>query len=333
MDAGKKKNAIMLADTRSWLIGHVLLQLQKTNKGVFNEALIYHTSLMSEKDKQLLNSIMPCRFIQYHAPLSDHVKHLERFKVFSELMFARYEMFGYLNEFETVTWIDTDVLIQKSLAPVLSMARKNGMAANFEDPKNHSAQKPDRMHSCFITSPEEYDCSRYNMSSGLICISDRLKNRKNYTDWLYKATEEYASVLMLPDQGVLNMFIQHFGIKAACVGGTYCAYPYYQRDTAGEAVVHAWGQRKFWNNWYLYNKYPEWRTIYDQWVTMGGSRMEQNPQPLVSVVIPCYRPNIAYFKRCLDNLLKEQQDIHSLAYDNFELIIVIEPVDFEPVQA
>ncbi len=331
MTTNKKKNAIMLADTRSWLIGHVLLQLKETNADVFDEALIYYTS-MPEKDREVLSSIMPCRFVRYQSPLSEQSNQLERFRLFSDLMFARYEMFRYLNEFETVTWIDTDVLIQKSLKPVLEMAKKNGIAANFEDPENCSAQHPDKIYSCFITPPQGYNCDRYNMSSGLICVSDTLPQRETYTQWLYEATERYAEILSLPDQGVLNMFIQRFCLTPACIGGTYCAYPYYQRDTSEDAVVHAWGGRKFWNNWYVYNRYPAWRTYYDKWIAMGGTEMPQEPQPLISVVIPCYRPDPDYFKACLDSLLKGQVDQHGFAFDSFEVIIVIEPIDYEQTQ-
>lgn len=326
-----KKNAIMLADTRTWLVGHILLQLQQTNADVFDEALIYYNEI-SQKEKELLSRIMPCRFVCYQSPISEESKQLERFRLFSDLMFARYEMFRYLDEFETVTWIDTDVLIQKSLKPILKMARQSGMAANFEDPDNCSAQHPDKMYSCFLTLPEGYDCNRYNMSSGLICVSDTLPLRETYTQWLYDATEKYASILSLPDQGVLNMFIQRFCLHPACIGGTYCAYPYYQRDTSNEAVVHAWGGRKFWNNWYVYNQYPIWQTYYDQWIAMGGTGMAHAMQPLISVIIPCFRPDVTYFRECLDSLLKGQVDQHGFAFDNFEVIIVIEPVEYEEAQ-
>lgn len=48
-----KKNAIMLADTRPALVGTVLLQLKNTNKGLFDEAIIYYTDPISENDKKL----------------------------------------------------------------------------------------------------------------------------------------------------------------------------------------------------------------------------------------------------------------------------------------
>ena len=36
---GKNKNAIMIADTRPSLIGNLLIQLNETNKGLFDEAI------------------------------------------------------------------------------------------------------------------------------------------------------------------------------------------------------------------------------------------------------------------------------------------------------
>jgi hypothetical protein len=96
------KKAIMLADTRPALVGHVLLQLQDKCPGLFDEALIYHIEL-SDDDKSIMNAVMPCRFSEYNPPLPEELFEKERFKLFSPLMFARYEMFSYLDEFSSVT--------------------------------------------------------------------------------------------------------------------------------------------------------------------------------------------------------------------------------------
>ncbi|GHT41078.1 hypothetical protein AGMMS49921_03550 [Endomicrobiia bacterium] len=88
----KKKNAVMLADTRPSLVGMVLLQLQETNKGLFDEAIIYYIDVIPESNRNLMSSIMPCRFINYSPPLPDRLFDLPRFKQFSKLMFVRYEM-------------------------------------------------------------------------------------------------------------------------------------------------------------------------------------------------------------------------------------------------
>ncbi|GHT58537.1 hypothetical protein AGMMS49531_00860 [Endomicrobiia bacterium] len=46
----KKKNAVMLADTRPSLVGMMLLQFQETNKGLFDEAIIYYIDEIPESN-------------------------------------------------------------------------------------------------------------------------------------------------------------------------------------------------------------------------------------------------------------------------------------------
>ena len=133
----KKKNAIMLADTRVSLVGTTLLQLQETNPGLFDEAIVYYLQEISLTDQKLLNSIIPCRFLKYTPSLPFDLFNKPRFKLFSELMFARYEMFSFLQEFETVTWLDTDILVQKDLRGIIDAAKKSGAAFIREDLKQN----------------------------------------------------------------------------------------------------------------------------------------------------------------------------------------------------
>ncbi len=321
----KKKNAIMIADTRPALMGNILVQLNDTNKGLFDEALIYYDTI-TEKDKEVMSSIMPCRFIKFDYELPNEVKALPAFEKFSSLMFARYYMFDMLDEYETVTWIDTDVLITGSLQDVIEKAKINGMAANFEDPINKSYKTTDIVKTSFSMPINNYDMNRYNMSSGLITIADTLENYEKMTKWCFEKTIEYAEYLSLPDQGILNILIQEFNIDVASVGenGAYCFYPSYNRDASKAKIVHAWGARKFWKSWYLYNKFPDWKKYYEKWVSMGGSDFFGEIKPDISVVIPTYNTNVNYFKDVLEDLLVNQVQEHGFQYDNFEVILVVD---------
>ena len=245
----KKRNAIMLADTRASLIGNILIQIQETNKELFDEAIIYYKTI-TEKDKEVMNNIMPCKFIKYESPFSKETSDLENFKKFSDLMFARYHMFELLDEYETIMWIDTDVVIKGELTNLINKSKITGMVANFESPDDCSYNKIDYVKTCFKTQIPFYDMEKYNMSSGLIIVNEKLKTNNMHTQWLYNKTEEYADNLILPDQGILNIFIQEFEINVTPAGnnGAYCFYPSYKRDDEKAIIVHSWGSRKFWNN-------------------------------------------------------------------------------------
>ena len=96
------KNAIFIADTRPWAIGTLLLQVQATSPNLFDEAIIFQDGI-TEADMVLMKSIMPCRFISYTCPLPQYLfENYSAFKHFTPLMFARYEMFNYLNEFDNL---------------------------------------------------------------------------------------------------------------------------------------------------------------------------------------------------------------------------------------
>lgn len=329
----KKRNAIMLADTRASLIGNILIQIQETNKGLFDEAIIYYKTI-TEKDKEVMNNIMPCKFIKYESPFSKETSDLENFKKFSDLMFARYHMFELLDEYETIMWIDTDVVIKGELTNLINKSKITGMVANFESPDDCSYNKIDYVKTCFKTQIPFYDMEKYNMSSGLIVVNEKLKTNNMHTQWLYNKTEEYADNLILPDQGILNIFIQEFEINVTPAGnnGAYCFYPSYKRDDEKAIIVHSWGSRKFWNNQYLLNKYPEWKKAYDRWISLGGSKLNQNFNPIVSVIIPCYKPNIELMEDALRTLVVDQTDDNGYTYENSEIIIVTEPFEVDKIE-
>lgn len=327
---GKKKNAVMIADTRPALVGDILIQLQKTNKDLFDEAIIYYIDL-PDSDRTIMNSIMPCRFIKYSPPLPDELFQKERFHLFSVIMFARYEMYQYLSEFETVTWLDTDILIQGSLAGLIEEGKKTGFALIREDEENKTDKKPDHMRTCFTQPLSGYDMEAYLYCSGTVVVTDKLAVQNDYTDWCYKKTVEWADILSLPDQGVLNAFVQENSIDVTALNGSkFCCFPYYGRDCSQAEIIHAWGGNKFWNDWYLCNQYPFWKNCYDQWIEMGGTPLSQTILPKVSVIIPVYKPNLETFGQCIDSLLN-QCGANGQRYSDFEVIIVSEPFNQQEI--
>jgi len=315
----------MIADTRTALVGHVLLQLQDTNKGVFDEALIYHVGI-SESDKNLLSEIMPCRFFAYAPPLPQSLFVKSRFKRFSKIMFARYEMFNYLDEYDSITWIDTDVLIQGSITGLIEEGMKTGFAILSEDPINKSSSNPDKVGTCFTIPQNGYDMNAWLYCTGTIVVSQKLNQKANYTDWCYKKTIEWADILDLPDQGVINALVQEFDIPVTPLNGSlYAKFPLYGEDCAKAAYLHAWGDNKFWSDWYLYEKYPQWKKTYAEWLKMGGSSfIDENITPVISVLMPIYKPDLGWLKQSLDSLVYQKHQ-HWQRFSNFEVLMIAEP--------
>ncbi|MGO5095340.1 glycosyltransferase [Agathobaculum sp. LCP25S3_E8] len=328
----KKKNAIMLADTRPALIGHMLLQIRDTNRENFDEVIVLDTQI-PEQDKKLMQDIMPCRFIPYCSPISEKLLEMERFQRFSLIMFGRYEMFRLLDEYSLIMWIDTDMVIQGDLRQLLEDTEGYGLSILREDPKNKSSKNVDYMRTNFIHAVEEYDMDSYLCCTGLIIVRDVLQQDCDYTQWCYDKTLEWADNLNLPDQGVINALIQHFNIDIYPIGhnGTYGCFPYIGRDCSKAILIHSWGSNKFWNDYYLNQTFPAWERTYQDWLQLGGSVLERKQVPEVSVVIPVYKPDLGYFKQCIDSLTEQKKNGYE-AYSNFEVIIIAEPFEQQATQ-
>ncbi len=322
----KKKKAVMLADTRPALVGIMLLQLKNTNPDLFDEAIIFDVNL-TEQDRQLMQAIFPCRFMEYQSPLSKELLRLERFQRFSLIMFARYEMFRLLDEYNTIMWIDTDMVIQGSLSDLLAETEGYGLSILREDPQNKSAESTDCMRTNFVSPISGYQMDAYLCCTGLIIVRDVLHQVCDYTEWCYRKTIEWADNLNMPDQGVINALIQHFGIQIKPIGhrGKYGCWPFPGRDCSGAILVHAWGPNKFWNDWYLYNKFPNWEDCHREWISRGGKALFEELYPTVSVLIPIYKPDLGYLKQCLDSMLDQRQEDTFYKFTDFEVLLLAEP--------
>ena len=68
-------------------------------------------------------------------------------------------------------------------------------------------------------------------------------------------------------------------------------------------IVHAYGDRKFWNNLDYMNLFPEWIENAIEWSRLSFET-EGNDLPLVSCVMSCYER--------YDYLLKSNKKIHCL---------------------
>jgi glycosyltransferase involved in cell wall biosynthesis len=328
-----RKNALMLAETRPALVGHLLLQLKDTNPDLFDEVLIYHIGGCSEKDVQIFNSLFPCTLVNYNSPLPEEIFSYPSFARFSKLVTARYEMFRLLEQYDTVVWLDTDLLLQGSIAELIGYAEISGFAILREDPVNKSSLQPDTMRTNFYRDLPGYDMSAYSYCTGIIALSRKLRPQADYTAWCYQKTAAWAENLNLPDQGVINALIQEFKLDAVPINASsYGAFPYYGRDCSQSSCLHSWGANKFWNDWYLYLKYPKWKAYYDHWRELGGSELAgAGFAPAVSVLMPLYKPDIGWLKESLDSLTAQKRNEWE-RFSDFEILLVCEPFDRKAIE-
>lgn len=251
----KKDLAVVLGSTANmtFALASVLLDLKKHLNCDF-DLIIYHKDI-EQSEQNLLNSIIPAKFIEYNfADKNTREKSLNRYTL---LMFSRYECFDLLDGYKKVLWLDIDVIIQKDLTEFIK-TKTNGLALwqNFEHKNSFN----------FVNPPEKYNHDDYYFNSGVILFEDNLPNRQNLKNWCYDKTIEWGENLVCPDQAVLNMMFEEFNINVSKLDEIYNCHP--ERPVIKDAViVHSYAEEKCWN----YYNFKQWQENYNNWLKMGGS--------------------------------------------------------------
>ena len=98
----------------AFALGNVLIGLKKHSPDLKTDLIVYEQGI-SDKDKNILNSILPCDCRKYKFPYPGYLAN-ETLNKFSELTFARFECFNLLDEYKKVLWLDIDTLIKSDIS-------------------------------------------------------------------------------------------------------------------------------------------------------------------------------------------------------------------------
>ncbi len=182
-----------------------------------------------------------------------------RFRSRERLMcFAHYEAFLLLDKYENVVWLDSDVLVQEDI----SLLCEYGPIAFSKD---FSFLVSDQ----FTVIPDGvYDYNRSAIQIGLVVFSDRLPYETLYS-WCYEKSRFYAKYARNPEQAVMNLMLQEFGIKPKILP-LECHCDYRDDKAYLTKIVHFGGEQKVWNNENIVNAYPEWYRNHLKWIAYGG---------------------------------------------------------------
>lgn len=258
MITNKKEIAIVFGITKNltFALANVLLGIKKYSPNFADEIIVYHDDI-KPKDMELLNSIVPCRFIKYEFPIKDTSKFDDMFfNQFSSMAYSRFECFNHLGEFKKVIWLDVDILIQKDISGLLDY-ENDGVGILPGDFVKHNFKEPIK----------DFDMNARGYWTGTILFSDKIKNHEQIANWCYEKLIEYAPSLYLPDQAIMNIALQNFDIKPAEFDKDfYCAHPS-KKEAKNAAIVHAYRPKKFWDCW----RFKEWDKNNETWNQMGGT--------------------------------------------------------------
>lgn len=269
MSVIKKDRAIVFASTSNNLfaIATVMLNLKSINPNIAEEFIIYLDNDAREKDKILINSIFPTKFIKYKLPIkSKPIYYSGAVAQFSKMVFAKYECLKLLSHYKNVLLLDYDIVILDDISDLFS----------------HSPHAIKFMPGgCKVRDQLLNDCSDYNLELEGICASiflfqDHLENHNELANFCYIETEKHALNLRMPEQAIFDFMIQRFNLQYNPISNyLYSSHPNDKLDHAlPPKILHSYGQPKFWNG--LENE--TWNKHYQQWLKMGGTPFAPTPK-------------------------------------------------------
>lgn len=263
-----KNTAIILGATGNlaFALGVVLKGLKKYNASLLaqSDIIVYYQN-MDSPVREALNRVLPCQFIPYKFPSMENMRpHVLR--DYGEMTFVRYECFRYLKNYKYVMWLDADILIQGDISGMRTeIPHGIGFRREYYD---------ERVCVNFTADIPGFDMQAPHFNAGIMCISQALTQDKDaLSDWCYQKTAEISEHLYYPDQGILLLMCQHFGLTIDPLPEKYNCEARRNHFALKQAVlVHAVGHRKFWKYYY----FNTWYRFYKEWVRETGLVCENN---------------------------------------------------------
>lgn len=264
-----KPYAVFFATNRRFFfaLAVCLLSMREKSPRLCQQAdfFIYYQGLNAE-ERALLAKIVPCQFREYHFPLQTDFTNIN-FINFTQLAFARYEIFDLLDSYEKILYMDVDMLVNGELLPVIEKyANTSGLAMCKDIQKGLCSVAKN-----FVRPQDGYDMTVQNYNSGTMVFGKSLPRRKELKNWCYQKTVQWLENLVCPDQGVLNVLAQEFAIPIEEMPDTCNCLPsnakYLDKKDRGVLIYHcAGGGLRFWT----YTWFSPWQEFYQQYLQQGG---------------------------------------------------------------
>ncbi|MCQ2593882.1 MAG: hypothetical protein MJ196_01320 [Treponemataceae bacterium] len=262
-----KKTAIVTGGTAkdAAAMAVLALNIKETNPNLTDEMVIFHDGI-SKKDQQLMQKIMPCRFIFYKSPF-EKPENFDKnvLEYFSPMVFCKYECFKLLNEYETVIWTDYDVLICKDLSNLTDFGGKNYIKM-CQGPDNFRFQFNDKFDQ---TKYPQYNWNEPNIHMNLFALSDKIQNAEKIYSECIRLTNELAPFILCPEQAILQMVMADEKLSYTPLAfNIYSVRPCDIPSCPDYKILHTFAQPKFWNG----INHEKWENYYTQWRKMGGCK-------------------------------------------------------------
>ena len=269
----KKKLAFLLGITPNlaFAAGNVALGINKYMSDKDYDIIIYYTEL-AQNDLEVFSKVPHVILRQFSLPedfINTMMKKLpsqSRFRSKHRLMcFAHFEVFPLLKEYQNVAWLDADTAIQKDLSTIIDYAKPFGITRDT----------PWTVADQFTRRVEGYKMDIEGHCTAVMVVNDSLPYMQIYK-WLYEQAVEYADCIKNPDQAIISLMLQKFGISPVCMELEEWQCIAWKDEAPNARIVHFGTERKVWNDPNICNAFPEWYRTHLQWLEKGGSDFNRN---------------------------------------------------------
>lgn len=263
-----KPIAVMCASSRFYAFALYvsLWSFLKNSPRLADAADIYiYAYAWDEPLKQIFRSLGNFHIIDYDLPAD--IERTPFIRRFTPALYSRFEAFSLLEKYERVICLDSDILVQKELFPVLS---------EFHGPIALTVDDCPTVQNNFLRPIPGYDMSAPCYNAGFIVL-----NRAAFAvsggqirQWLYRMLKQYADCVYLGDQGLINLMLQEFSLPVEICSPLYNLPASSGKKELKQAfIVHSTGHRKFW----CYYFFKQWVDGYTKWRQAGGNATTVRP--------------------------------------------------------
>lgn len=257
----KKKSLLVMGVTGNYLFsaGNVLLGIQKHCPDLFTDVLVFTDGTAPEEDKKAIQKIRPVTFIDFTFQL-DNPQDRKRLAGYTNMTYSRFEALAYLDQYEKVIWLESDILITGDLTPLLDYARTGISMAMDRHPVRDFFNKP----------IEGYDMNAQGYIGCVIVLSDKLKEPRKMLSYLYETINRYSSDVTWAEQGIYHLMLEDFGLEVDALPPQFHVLA--DCDKTNVRLIHLWSNSKPWRT-YTANAYDEWYDNHMAWRALGGGEV------------------------------------------------------------
>lgn len=253
------KRAVVTGGSKNIIdyIGTLAINIREISPEICDELVVLHDGI-SEEDIKRLNSIFPTKAIKYKCPVAKLKLLLNPvIRYFSPMVFSKIECFRLLKEYDAVTWIDYDMILKKDISELLEHPNDYRLIMNHDVPLKNML-KGNYAGEEFAT---KYDMNHPSMVAALFSLKKNPDTDYDaLCDFYYSKLQKLSKYLYLPEQALITMMIQEFGLKYDEIDETiYNVHP--DKDNENAKILHSYGPKKFWNG--ISN--PQWDKYYAKW--------------------------------------------------------------------